>query len=314
LPVDFVFMSLWCWIQQHWAALLQQDTPRSSLPPPTSTAKMNHHVTEPAPDSESDQAPEPAAAPPTTRDIDSEEEDGSLDPATRLERDVPKSTSQCWFGKPVTVAFADILASAKDRKGSPPDVLEKETCCICLGPFEPEDSALQLDRCVGEHLFHPPCIEAALKHASRCPACLVPFGALIGTMPDGTMTVVRTAREPLPGFDDCPDTIIVSYSFPGGKQTERHPNPGQRYSGTGRTAYLPYNTEGRRVLALLMKAWDHRVLFTVGQSVTTSADNTTVWNGIHHKTSPTGGPTAFGYPDPTYLKRVTLEIAAFGIT
>jgi hypothetical protein len=37
-----------------------------------------------------------------------------------------------------------------------------------------------------------------------------------------------------------------------------------------------------------------------------------VWSGIHHKTNPQGG--TFGYPDPTYLNRVTLELADRGVT
>jgi len=53
--------------------------------------------------------------------------------------------------------------------------------------------------------------------------------------------------------------------------------------------------------------------FTVGRSVTTGLDNQIVWNGIHHKTSYTGGAANFGYPDPTYLKRVKEELAFKGI-
>jgi deltex-like protein len=64
----------------------------------------------------------------------------------------------------------------------------------------------------------------------------------------------------------------------------------------------------------MQKAWDHRQLFRVGRSVTTSCDNTTVWNGIHHKTNYQGGPASFGYPDETYLDRVREELAAAGVT
>lgn len=56
------------------------------------------------------------------------------------------------------------------------------------------------------------------------------------------------------------------------------------------------------------------MIFTVGRSVTTGLDNQTVWNGIHHKTSTTGGASRFGYPDPTYLSRVKEELAAKGVT
>ena len=44
----------------------------------------------------------------------------------------------------------------------------------------------------------------------------------------------------------------------------------------------------------------------VGTSVTTGQENTVVWSGIHHKTSIWDGP--FGFPDPTYLNRVSEEL------
>lgn len=47
--------------------------------------------------------------------------------------------------------------------------------------------------------------------------------------------------------------------------------------------------------------------------MTTGQDNVIVWNGIHHKTSTHGGSANFGYPDPTYLLRVTEELAAKGV-
>ena len=67
-----------------------------------------------------------------------------------------------------------------------------------------------------------------------------------------------------------------------------HPNPGQPYSGTDRTAYLPNNAEGQEVLGLLKQAFDAGLVFTIGRSVTTGADNVVVWNDIHHKTNDTG--------------------------
>ena len=63
-----------------------------------------------------------------------------------------------------------------------------------------------------------------------------------------------------------------------------HPNPGQRYKGTSRRAFLPNNKEGQTVLKLLKIAFDRRLTFTLGQSRTTGKDNTVTWNDIHHKT------------------------------
>lgn len=116
-----------------------------------------------------------------------------------------------------------------------------------------------------------------------------------------------------------------SHSFRSGTQGVEHPHPGVRYQGTTRTCYLPDTAEGawcsrylsicvivyvgvwgcnarpppspqhpfekkktgRELLALLQHAWQQRLTFTVGRSITTGADNVVVWNGIHHKTSPT---------------------------
>lgn len=69
-----------------------------------------------------------------------------------------------------------------------------------------------------------------------------------------------------------------------------HPNPGVRYSSTSRTAFLPACAEGEKVLRLLKKAFDRRLIFTVGRSATTGLNNVITWNDIHHKTSTSGGP------------------------
>lgn len=53
--------------------------------------------------------------------------------------------------------------------------------------------------------------------------------------------------------------------------------------------------------------------FTVGTSVTTGATDSVLWNGTHHKTSTHGGSSNFGYPDETYLERVTDELSAKGV-
>ena len=83
--------------------------------------------------------------------------------------------------------------------------------------------------------------------------------------------------------------IVISYQFPSGVQGPEHSNPGQHYQGTSRTAYLPDNHEGREVLQFLRRAFDARLVFTVGTSNTTGLSNQVIWNDIHHKTSISGG-------------------------
>ena len=80
--------------------------------------------------------------------------------------------------------------------------------------------------------------------------------------------------------------FIISLSF-----QACHPNPGTHYSGMQRTAYLPDNQEGNEVLKMLRKAFQHRLVFTIGESVTTGAKGVITWNDIHHKTNTLGGPS-----------------------
>ncbi|XP_019861653.1 PREDICTED: probable E3 ubiquitin-protein ligase DTX3 [Amphimedon queenslandica] len=128
--------------------------------------------------------------------------------------------------------------------------------------------------------------------------------------PGGTMTHYVLQTTSLPGYEGV-GAIVINYDIPHGVQTKEHPNPGQPYRGTRRTAYLPNTPEGQEVLRLLKKAFDAQLIFTVGTSHTSGASNSVVWNDIHHKTVTHGDP--FGYPDPTYLSRVKEELKAKGI-
>ena len=85
-------------------------------------------------------------------------------------------------------------------------------------------------------------------------------------------------------------TIVIDYHLPSGLQGPEHPNPGRYYDGTSRTAYLPDNREGREVLQLLRRAFDARLVFTIGTSNTTGRSNQVIWNNIHHKINRSGGP------------------------
>ncbi|XP_019615168.1 PREDICTED: probable E3 ubiquitin-protein ligase DTX3 [Branchiostoma belcheri] len=146
-----------------------------------------------------------------------------------------------------------------------------------------------------------------------CPICGEVYGTMWGAQPEGTMEWKVDPHLPLPGYERH-GTIVVMYDFPDGIQTSNHPNPGRRYYGCHRRAYLPNTAEGMEVCRLLHKAFQTKLLFTVGQSVTTGMDNCVIWNDIHHKTNTHGGPTNHGYPDPDYLRRVKEELAVKGIT
>lgn len=91
----------------------------------------------------------------------------------------------------------------------------------------------------------------------------------------------------------CPSESFMIYNmflFCFSTKQNSHPNPGQRYKSTHRTAYLPDNKEGREILQLLRRAFSQKLIFTVGQSHTTGEQNVITWNDIHHKTAKDGGP------------------------
>jgi len=189
----------------------------------------------------------------------------------------------------------------------------KESCPVCLCDLDKD--IVQLNSCVG-HIFHKDCIVHCynVQGFLKCPICNYIYGTRIGSMPDGTMNVEKKAKGELvlEGYNNC-GTIVINYNFPSGTQVEGQPSPGEYYNGTSRTAYLPDNPEGNEVLKLLELAWKRKVTFIIGTSVTTGERNTVVWNGIHHKTCQSGGPTAYGYPDETYFVRVKAELKDLGV-
>ncbi|XP_037739836.1 probable E3 ubiquitin-protein ligase DTX3 isoform X1 [Chelonia mydas] len=186
---------------------------------------------------------------------------------------------------------------------------QESQCPICLGEIQ---NVKTLEKC--KHSFCEDCITRALQVKRACPMCGRFYGQLVGNQPEnGRMLVSKDSSLLLPGYEKY-GTIIIQYVFPPGIQGVEHPNPGVRYPGTTRVAYLPDCPEGNKVLALFRKAFDQRLTFTIGTSMTTGRANVITWNDIHHKTNCTGGPQLFGYPDPTYLARVQEELRAKGLT
>uniref|UniRef100_A0A672G4I6 E3 ubiquitin-protein ligase n=1 Tax=Salarias fasciatus TaxID=181472 RepID=A0A672G4I6_SALFA len=183
---------------------------------------------------------------------------------------------------------------------------KEDYCPICRDTFTKKTQL----KC--KHEFCEECLQQAEKSMGPvCPVCREVFGKIEGNQPKGTMKWIKSPQS-LPGFPGC-GTIEITYCIPDGRQTEKHPNPGQPYYGFMRTAYLPDNKEGLEVLHLLKRAFDQKLIFTVGTSRTTGADNQVTWNDIHHKTTRLGGPAGFGYPDPDYLSRVKEELKEKGI-
>ncbi|XP_027318027.3 E3 ubiquitin-protein ligase DTX3L [Anas platyrhynchos] len=180
------------------------------------------------------------------------------------------------------------------------------TCPICM---EGMNDKVILTKC--KHAFCRVCITKAMTYKKTCPVCNTVYGPMQGNQPEGEMSFQFTPAC-LPGYPNC-GTIVIHYDMKGGIQTKDHPNPGAPYKAVFRTAYLPNNKEGQEILQLLKRAFQQKLIFTVGQSRTTGLQGVITWNDIHHKTSIYGGPTNFGYPDPDYLKRVRSELKARGI-
>ncbi|XP_073502234.1 E3 ubiquitin-protein ligase DTX3L-like [Phyllobates terribilis] len=181
---------------------------------------------------------------------------------------------------------------------------EEDRCPVCLDQMT---NKKVLPKC--KHEFCADCLQKCLDMKPVCPVCCVPV--VIGNQPDGTMKDTTSAQS-LAGYPGC-GTIQIQYDIPGGIQQKNHPNPGKAFHGAHRMAYLPNDREGQEVLRQLRKAFDQKLIFTVGESRTTGAKDTVTWNDIHHKTSIHGGPAGFGYPDPDYLKRVRDELKAKGV-
>jgi len=186
-----------------------------------------------------------------------------------------------------------------------------DTCSICL--TELQNDVVKLSQCK-DHYFHRECISLCFKDGFlKCPLCSFIYGTQTGTQPPGKMKIRFVDNNPLEGYEDI-TTIEIYYIIKDGIQGPKHPNPGMAYTRTARTCYLPYTKEGIVILEMLIIAWNRRLIFSVGTSVTTGKSDIVVWNGIHHKSNMNGGSSKYGYPDPGYFERVTKELNSFGIS
>ncbi|XP_064822212.1 E3 ubiquitin-protein ligase DTX3L-like isoform X2 [Oncorhynchus masou masou] len=184
---------------------------------------------------------------------------------------------------------------------------EDGNCSICMDRF------INKRKLSCSHEFCTDCLRKAVEFSGpRCPLCNDVFGKVEGDQPEGTMNVKHESYRCIPGYRGS-GMIVISYNIPSGKQTKKHSNPGKGFIGAHRIAYLPDNQEGNEVLKLLERAFNQKLIFTVGTSRTTGTDDCVTWNDIHHKTNIDGGAQVFGYPDPDYLSRVKSELKAKGI-
>uniref|UniRef100_A0A3Q1EUY9 E3 ubiquitin-protein ligase n=1 Tax=Acanthochromis polyacanthus TaxID=80966 RepID=A0A3Q1EUY9_9TELE len=209
--------------------------------------------------------------------------------------------------------------------------LSCQDCTICMealagpsgykgpgvGGISRAESVGRLAQC--GHQYHLQCLVAMYNNGNKdgslqCPTCKTIYGVKTGNQPPGKMEY-HVIPHSLPGHPDC-KTIRIIYNIPPGIQGPEHPNPGKPFTARGfpRHCYLPDSEKGRKVLRLLLVAWDRRLIFSVGTSSTTGESDTVIWNEVHHKTEFGSNLTGHGYPDPGHLDNVLEELKAQGIT
>ncbi|KAL7889834.1 hypothetical protein AOLI_G00020920 [Acnodon oligacanthus] len=221
----------------------------------------------------------------------------------------------------------DVVKRYLQKVRNPPE----EDCTICMealtgpsgykgpgvGGVSRAESVGRLAQC--GHQYHLQCLVAMYNNGNKdgslqCPTCKTIYGVKTGNQPPGKMEY-HVIPHSLPGHPDY-KTIRIIYNIPPGIQSPEHPNPGKPFTARGfpRHCYLPDSEKGRKVLRLLLVAWDRRLIFSVGTSSTTGESDTVIWNEVHHKTEFGSNLTGHGYPDPGYLDNVLEELKAQGIT
>uniref|UniRef100_A0A3B5ABD8 E3 ubiquitin-protein ligase n=1 Tax=Stegastes partitus TaxID=144197 RepID=A0A3B5ABD8_9TELE len=221
----------------------------------------------------------------------------------------------------------EVVKKYLQKVKSPPE----EDCTICMeplggpsgykgpgvGPVSRAESVGRLAQC--GHQYHFQCLVAMYNNGNKdgslqCPTCKTIYGVKTGNQPAGKMEY-HVIPHSLPGHPDC-KTIRIIYNIPPGIQGPEHPNPGKPFTARGfpRHCYLPDSEKGRKVLRLLLVAWDRRLIFSVGTSSTTGESDTVIWNEVHHKTEFGSNLTGHGFPDPGHLDNVLDELRAQGIT
>ncbi|KJH42544.1 zinc finger, C3HC4 type [Dictyocaulus viviparus] len=197
----------------------------------------------------------------------------------------------------------------------PQSEVVEDDCSICISRLTNGESQVFQLPCA--HQYHAECFAEYLRSPGSkkwCLLCRQYFELPLGDQPNGAQMFIRKNHSlKLPGHEDSSFTYEILYKVANGVQEASHPRPGKPFTGTRRKAYVPGTPDGSKVLRLLKFAFERRLIFTVGDSLTTGKRDVVVWNNIHHKTNVHGGPQNYGFPDPEYLRRVREDLTAMGI-
>ncbi|KAM6914316.1 uncharacterized protein PEZ65_014736 isoform 1-T2 [Lycodopsis pacificus] len=104
--------------------------------------------------------------------------------------------------------------------------------------------------------------------------------------------------------------IKITYCIPDGIQGEDHPSPGEPFQGGVFEAYFPDSEKVRKLMPRLKEAFRQGLAFTVTGKDTRARVS---WDCIPHKTTLYGGKSGNGYPDSTYLARLSEVLTSKGI-
>ena len=214
------------------------------------------------------------------------------------------------------ISFKDLLSS--QNKIVPITTLDANysTCAVCLSDMKLDEKLGMINVPNCQHKFHYDCIMRCAQYSKPCcPICRkLITNEPHGHSPSGTMTMSKSSSIICSGFEGKSNgTIIVKYMIERGLQKEYHSNPGVPFAPINRTAYLPHNEEGSKLLKRLKYAFQRGLIFTIGTSITTGRCNCVTWSSIHHKTRAHGGSATHGYPDDTYFANCHGELDALGV-
>jgi len=156
------------------------------------------------------------------------------------------------------------------------------------------------------HIYHGRCLQQWFETRRRCPECQKDFGKVTGDQPRIACLEWQMKPYALPG-QRSKETIEFEFMFPPGTSDE-----GRAYEGRRPRGYLPGNIQGVILLELFKVAFRRRVMFGLGNSMTTSSYRPTF--NIHIKTSTHRGAAGHGYPDDDYFQRCVKELQTNGVT
>ncbi|KAM9474064.1 uncharacterized protein ACWYII_008548 isoform 1-T2 [Salvelinus alpinus] len=151
-----------------------------------------------------------------------------------------------------------------------------------------------------------------------CPLCLLTVHIQCRVCPKAEVAVPQGVQGNM-SYSEMPfslpghgrDAVVkITYCIPDGIQGRGHPSPGSAFRGGVFEAYLPLCESTRKLLPRLEKAFRLGLTFTVTGSEPGARVS---WDSIPHKTSLQGGKSGNGYPDSTYLSRLSEVLRAHGI-